>query len=93
MKIDFKGILEGAWNTVFVKESIEKVHDERMMICGSCEHKTAKKTCGICGCFLEVKTRCLSCECPIKKWEAVASQKEDIEIDERLKKEESGENK
>jgi hypothetical protein len=105
MKIDFKGILEGAWNSIFVKERVEEVAIDRLKICNECPHNsnTAQKNgyktfrpdyhCILCGCDLHMKTRCLSCECPVKKWMPVATQSEDIEIEERLKKDNDGKDK
>lgn len=98
MKIDFKGILEGAWNSIFIKDSIEKVHKERLEICNTCEYNSeamkAKgfKTiridyhCTLCGCNLDMKTRCMSCECPVKKWEALMSEVEDTTMMDKLNK-------
>lgn len=98
MKIDFKGLLEGAWNSVFVKENIEKIAEERLEICKGCSHNSdhAKKFnnyktirpdfhCTLCGCDLHMKTRCLSCECPIKKWLVQVSEGDDALINEKLK--------
>ena len=33
-----------------------------------------------CGCTLSAKTRCLSCECPVKKWEALMTDDQYDEI-------------
>lgn len=64
-----------------MKEFIEYVSQERMDICKQCdEHSHNKKGyitlrpdahCAECGCTLSAKTKCLSCECPLKKWGAV----------------------
>jgi hypothetical protein len=97
MKIDLKGIIEGAWNSVFVKDSIEQVHNERLKICMTCPHNSQSMKelmgyksfrpdlhCTVCGCNLDMKTRCLACECPIKKWVAVASVEEEKQITDKL---------
>ena len=97
MKIDFKGILEGAWNSIFVKESIEKIAKERMDICKNCPfnsdyakankgYKTARIDfhCIQCGCDLHLKTRCLSCSCPLNKWLEYVSQEEEYQITTKL---------
>lgn len=102
MKIDFKGILEGAWNSVFVKESIEKVAAERIAICRGCSKNSDHQKqysgyksfrpdfhCTVCGCDLHMKTRCMSCECPMHKWVAQASENDEQQIDDRLKSEEN----
>jgi hypothetical protein len=60
------------------KAFIEHVSVERMNICNACEeHSSNKKDyktirldvhCANCGCTLSAKTKCLTCECPLKKW-------------------------
>jgi hypothetical protein len=57
------------------KAFIEHVSNSRMAICNECEHVSTKhKTirpdvhCIECGCTLSAKTKCLTCECPLKKW-------------------------
>jgi len=47
----------------------------RMEICNQCQHKNGP-TCGVCGCFLAAKTKCFSCECPLQKWTAFATQED-----------------
>jgi hypothetical protein len=72
-------IIEGWKNHLLPEERkkafIEHVSNERMDICNSCEHVSTKhKTirpdvhCIECGCTLSAKTKCLTCECPLKKW-------------------------
>lgn len=97
MKINLKNILEGAKNSIFIKEAIEIVSKERMKICNDCEHESdyarfrgekfmrPDNFCKICSCNLHWKTRCLSEECPLKKWEAEVSDEEDKAIQEKLK--------
>lgn len=95
MKVDFKGILEGAWNSIFVKKEIEAIALERITICNNCEHAGIRKIipfdlhCILCGCNLEMKTHCLSCECPIGKWKAETEEKTEQEIDIKLKADEN----
>jgi hypothetical protein len=60
------------------KDYIEHVSQERLAICNVCEeHSSNKKDykslriddhCTECGCTLSAKTKCLTCECPLKKW-------------------------
>lgn len=90
MKINFAEIWEG-WRNHLVppsrlKEHILQVSEERLEICrnGPCEfhsslHKTLRfdEHCTECGCPLTAKTKCLSCECGIKKWLAVLSEEEE----------------
>jgi len=52
------------------------VSTQRMEICNACEnhsknHSTPLRPddhCVDCGCNLLAKTKCLDCDCPIKKW-------------------------
>lgn len=60
-----------------------------MAICLQCDYHSdnAKKYgytsvrpdahCVNCGCTLSAKTKCLSCECPLKKWVAVVKTQEE----------------
>jgi len=95
MKINFSQIYEGWKNNLFpakaLRTYIKDVSEERMSICEDCalistKHKTKRPDvhCTDCGCTLSAKTKCLSCECPLKKWEAVMSSREE---EESLKKE------
>lgn len=105
MKISIKGILEGAWNSVFVKESIEEVAKERNEICKGCamnsEHakrfnnyKTFRPDfhCTVCGCDLHMKTRSLSSECPLGKWKALGSQEEEYQLTQKIENEQPNKN-
>ena len=98
MKINFSQIYEGWKNNLFPAENmrtyIKQVSDERMAICEECDlistkHKTVRPDvhCTNCGCMLIAKTKCLSCDCPLKKWEAVIA---NVEEEEALKKEVHG---
>lgn len=60
------------------KDFIEAVSAERMKICNDCsmistKHKTIRPDvhCTHCSCTLAAKTKCLTCECPLKKWLAI----------------------
>jgi len=76
-----------------LKDVIEKVSSERMDVCNTCEHhsENAKKKgfssmrpdihCTNCGCTLSAKTKCLSCACPLDKWKAVLTDKQEQEIE------------
>jgi hypothetical protein len=97
MKIDFKGILEGAANVLVVKQEVEKAAAERKAICDGCEFNStnAKKNgysnwrpdehCTQCGCNLIMKTRCMSCSCPMKYWEEQADKETDQKINDIIK--------
>lgn len=55
-------------NKVFVSED---ERNRRMAICRACEHFQPTLTqCGLCGCFLEAKTRLVNYHCPEEdpKW-------------------------
>lgn len=46
------------------------VHIERMGVCEACDRYVAdKQTCGICQCFMPLKTTMANMRCPIDKWE------------------------
>ena len=47
----------------------EKVREERLAICTSCEKFRLKtRTCKVCGCFMDVKTWMPRQKCPMDKW-------------------------
>tara|TARA_R110000868_G_scaffold176239_1_gene413709 strand:- start:273 stop:554 length:282 start_codon:yes stop_codon:yes gene_type:complete len=84
-------IYEGWRNNLFppekLKEVIEQTSASRMDICNNCEyistkHKTFRKDvhCTQCGCTLSAKTKCISCECPLKKWMGLITQDQEEEI-------------
>ncbi len=82
-------ILEGWRNTVIppneIKEVINIANKHRMEVCKGCAHHSDNDPnssrlrpdvyCTNCGCNLEAKTKCLSCECPLKKWIAITVKK------------------
>lgn len=97
MKISIKGILEGAWNSIFLKEEIEKVAKTRDEICRGCpmnsdhqkrynKYKTIRPDfhCTVCGCDLHMKTRAMSQHCPLDKWKAELSEEEAYEVSKKL---------
>jgi len=61
----FKQIYQG-YLAMFMGENTA-LRNIRMRICNDCEKKKGK-WCSECGCFLEAKTRCFICECPLDKW-------------------------
>lgn len=85
-------IIEGWKNNLFPKEELKEIisisKKYRLSICNTClKHSKFHSTplrpdehCTECGCTLSAKTACLSCECPLKKWEAVISQQQEQEI-------------
>lgn len=80
-----KQIAEGWKNNLtpaqFLDAKIIEVSNSRMEICNACEEHSSNKKgyssirpdahCTNCGCTLSAKTKCLTCECPLKKWLAV----------------------
>jgi hypothetical protein len=98
MNINFSQIYEGWKNNLFpakeMKSYIKEISNERMAICEGCEmistkHETIRPDvhCVECGCTLSAKTKCLSCFCPKRKWEAVISSREE---EDKLKTEING---
>jgi hypothetical protein len=86
-------ILEGLKNNLFKTEYTEKIAQERMSICNSCEliDKTGDKClvpgtnpcCGECGCSLSLKLRSLSSYCTHpngKKWDQVITEEEENQL-------------
>jgi hypothetical protein len=56
-------ILSRIMNKVFVSE---EEHKRRMEICRACDHfRPTLVQCGICGCFLEAKTRLVKFHCAL----------------------------
>ena len=80
--MSLKQIYEGWKNHLLpeeqLKDFINYISEERMSICTECEEHSYNKPeyttvrpdahCTNCGCTLAAKTKCLSCECPLKKW-------------------------
>jgi hypothetical protein len=69
---------------------IKETKNERIEICKTCPEYSKNNTrgsrmrmdihCVNCGCTLSAKTACLSCKCPLDKWLAVVSDKENKEM-------------
>lgn len=90
-------IVEGIKNSIFKKEHIEEVAQERMMICEDCNHldkegakclvSGTQPCCGKCGCSLRLKLRSLSSGCGDEenpKWNAIISEEEEDLLKESL---------
>jgi hypothetical protein len=80
-------IIEGWKNHLLPEERtkafIEYVSNRRLAVCNECEHHSKNHAsvrpdahCTECGCTLAAKTKCLTCECPLKKWIAQEMPKE-----------------
>ena len=83
-----KKILEGVRNTILKDELVEDVARMRHDICDECPSKGRKcavkgtaPCCNECGCSLTFKTRSLSSECPLGKWQAIATEEEEDLLD------------
>lgn len=74
-------IIEGWKNHLLPQEKekafVKHVSNKRLAICNECEHHSKNHKsirmdahCTECGCTLSAKTKCLTCECPLKKWMA-----------------------
>ena len=92
-----QGLSEGIINSVFVKEEVEKIAEDRNKTCSTCEFdsnvKRAKGNkilrpdhfCGKCGCDLYLKQRALNQQCPLEKWKALTDQVTAYEIEQKIK--------
>jgi hypothetical protein len=87
MKVDWNGLVEGIRNRVLppeeLKELIESTREERLAICRECEWFGVYK-CNKCGCNLQLKTSCLSCNCPVGKWIQKITRDDDKLVKEKL---------
>jgi hypothetical protein len=79
-----KQILEGITNSVIRDETVEEIAMLRYTICNECPSKGKKcavkgtaPCCNECGCSLAFKTRSLSSDCPLGKWEAIATEEQE----------------
>jgi hypothetical protein len=80
-------ILEGIYNSVFLKHKYKKVVKARAAICKGCEHydivgtscimKGTQPCCGACGCSLKFKQHSLSSGCDLGKWKPVLTEEEE----------------
>jgi hypothetical protein len=91
-------IIEGISNSIFKKEDVEEIAEQRMTICSTCQLYTEdNKGCvvpgtapccderqGGCGCSLSLKTRALSSECPLGKWIAELTEDEEDKLKQKL---------
>jgi len=91
-------IIEGITNSIFKREDVEEIAQQRMQICMSCElidvqgegcmvlgtQPCCNEKLGGCGCSLSLKTRALSSECPLNKWGAELTEEEEDKLNEKL---------
>jgi hypothetical protein len=91
-------IVEGITNSIFKREDIEEIAEQRMYICKGCSLYDEEGTgcfvpktqpcCnqdkGGCGCSLSLKTRALSSECPMGYWKAELTEEEEDKLNQKL---------
>lgn len=91
-------IIEGVTNSIFKREDVEQIAQERMRICLFCALYTetdngcmvpgtspcCNQDLGGCGCSLKFKTRSLSSDCPKGHWKAEMSQQEEDLLNKKL---------
>lgn len=91
-------IIEGITNSIFKKEDVEEIAQQRMQICMGCAlydvhgegcfvkgtHPCCNEKLGGCGCSLSLKTRALSSECPLGKWKAELTEEEEDALNQKL---------
>ena len=46
----------------------ERVSQDRINICNTCEYKTKINTCSVCKCILPLKVKFMFSDCPKGKW-------------------------
>ena len=90
--------MEGIKNSIFKREDVEAIAQQRMQICEKCAlydvqgdgcmvagtQPCCDQTKGGCGCSLGYKTRALSAECPNGHWKAELTQEEEDALNEKL---------
>jgi hypothetical protein len=54
----------------------DQQQEERLTICGACEHYTSLKFCSQCNCFMPVKSKLASKKCPLDKWLNIENDKD-----------------
>ena len=91
-------ITEGIINSIFKKEDVEEIAQQRMQICIYCSlynedgsgcfvpgtQPCCNQNKGGCGCSLSLKTRALSSDCPMGFWKAELTQEEEDQLNQKL---------
>lgn len=96
MEFNVKHIIDGIKNSIFVKDEVEKIANDRYTICSPCPKNSKNKDmgqegpyystlrpdehCSECACNIHAKVRSLHTSCPLDKWLAVASPDEVLQI-------------
>jgi len=76
---NFPQIIEGITNSLKSKDDkVHAVSEARIDICKGCDQYYLdqgmnKYRCRNCGCVIKYKTHCMSCSCPLSKWDKVLS--------------------
>lgn len=83
-------ITAGILNSMFKKKEIEVIAETRFKVCQECEMLDnqgdkcfapgTQPCCGECGCSLGFKTRSLSSECPLGKWNAWLTEEQEEQL-------------
>lgn len=94
-----KLILEGLTNSIFIKEEVEVIANQRYNICKQCDYNSKNtpnkivtnyksvrtdEHCTLCKCNLHAATRSLAKTCPVNKWLAVTTKDETTIILDKL---------
>ncbi len=67
VKSKFDEIVSGWKNVIFKDKDVEKMANERALICAGCPFNV-NNICQECGCPLVAKTRSPQSKCPKNKW-------------------------
>jgi hypothetical protein len=60
-------VIKGAWYWITDNKPTREMAANRQAICKHCSHREGL-SCGLCGCFIKLKTRLTEEECPDQKW-------------------------
>jgi hypothetical protein len=63
----FNGIIGLAKNIFGVDQASQQLVTDRLKICNQCDLKCGAR-CAMCGCYIFLKAKLESEECPIEKW-------------------------
>ncbi len=64
---NIENIFIGFKNLIFKDEKIEAEAEKKLKICFECPNRKVSK-CGLCGCWIETKTRSPKSKCPDSRW-------------------------
>ncbi len=66
-KDKYNEIKDGWKNYIFPNPEVEKIAEQRAVICASCENNKLG-VCQLCFCPLKMKTKSMKSNCPANKW-------------------------